>query len=547
MDVRTFVKNALFPISSRIARHPRSMAVGALLVAAAIAFLAFHGSGNTALAPIEQPAPTVQVVPLAELASDGSTLSMLGEVRSVAQAELHAEKAGRVTSVAVRSGQPVAAGVILAEIENASERATVLQAQAGVAAARAQLARIQNGARSEDKASATSQADSALIALDAARDAAQTTCTDSYSAAADAIYAKADTLFTDPYTVRPSLRITSISFDENRSLSDERVALGSLLAAWKRELATPIDSTTYDSHLRSADERLARVGAFLETVSNFVSKQEITSDLTSATKSAQEGAMLAARSGVAGARAGISGARQGLANAENAARVSSISESRIIVGERPEDITTAQAALAGAQAALAGAQANLERTLIRTPISGNVSSLSVSPGDYVGMQQSIAIVANPGAMEVIAHVSDDARARIAPGMHVRIADEYDGTVTSRDSGLDPATGRARITVGLAQGVPLTNGSYVTVSLETGSTTRSTHRAGWYVPVSAIKVQASGLALFTVTENNTLRAIPITEGMIIGDRMVVTDPLAPELHIVKDARGRVDGETVTPGA
>jgi multidrug resistance efflux pump len=259
--------------------------------------------------------------------------------------------------------------------------------------------------------------------------------------------------------------------------------------------------------------------------------------------------ILGARQSIDGARASITGARTGLASAQAGYTTASLAQNKITTGERSEDVDAAQAGVLQARGILAGAQAMLENTLIRTPIAGTVTSLSIAGGDFVSMQQNIAVVANPGAQEIVAFVSEDVRATIAPGMQVLVDGQYEGVITSADPGLDPVTKRARITIGVPKGANLTNGSFVEVAVRTDEPVETQKKPvqkqqGWYIPISAIKVLPSGLVLFTLTDEQTLKAVPIHEGTIVADRMLIQDALEPDLRIVQDVRGRIEGEQVT---
>ena len=253
--------------------------------------------------------------------------------------------------------------------------------------------------------------------------------------------------------------------------------------------------------------------------------------------------MAGARASVASARSAVSGARQGLAQAESAAITTSFAESKTVTGARPEDVALAEASVIQARGAVAAAQATLERALIRTPIAGTVSTLSVSVGDFVSAFESIAVVVNPGALELEAFVTSEALSRVEVGMPVSIAGGYRGMVTSRAPGLDPATKKARVTVSVPEEADLVNGSFVEITLEGSETQVSTSTADLFVPITAIKVLPRGFALFTVNDG-TLVSIPIEEGPIVGSNMLIQTPLESTLRIVTDVRGLSEGDTVT---
>ncbi len=527
-------------------RHPKKSIVAIIILIGAVVFVL--STGDTAEAPASEPSTDtiVTVASVATLASeDNAPLSLLGEVRSVSQAELRTRKSGTVTGVYVRAGEYVQAGAVLAEIDNAAERAAVLSAQGALAAAQAQLDRTRTGDREEDKASAVSQSQSAALSLATARDRARAAYSQSYTLAQDAIFARTDDLFTDPYTVAPNFRVLSASYDERKAVEKERVAIGMMLEQWKERAQGTIPDDQLETRLVEAGRDLERIKMFLDGISSYVSEQETSGDFTESDKSTQEGSVLAARTAIDSARAAINGAQTGLVNAQNAAEVARLAEQKSSAGARTEDVRVAEAGVMQARGALQSAQAAYENSIIRTPIAGTVTTMNIAKGDFVSSLSVAAIIANEKALEIEAFVSEATRDRFAPGLPVRIGEHHAGVVTSVAPGLDPETKKARVTIGVTSSdIMLTNGSYVEVTLNGSSTKKTADRVdGHRIPLSAIKVLPEGLAVFTIREDGTLAAHKIQEGTITGDSMLVHD-LAPDMLIVTDVRGLKEGDRVS---
>jgi multidrug efflux pump subunit AcrA (membrane-fusion protein) len=322
------------------------------------------------------------------------------------------------------------------------------------------------------------------------------------------------------------------------------VAIGEVLNVWKQKTFTTLDIGSLDTALTEAQRDLARIKSFLDTISAYVSEQKTDDDFTDADKTAEEAVLLGARSTVDGARASVAGARQGLAAALSAEVAASGSESKITTGERPEDVRIVEASLLSAQGAYAAAVANLERTLVRSPIAGTVTTFNIGRGDFVSMQEVVAVVANEKALEIEAFVSEDARRRITVDSPVLVDGLYKGVVTSVAPGLDPITKRARVTIGITESAPLVNGSFAEVAFTESANGAQEVSTETLIPITAIKVLPTGLAVFTVSNDGTLEARPVKEGTIIGDRMLVPEGLPSDLAIVTDVRGLIAGEKVT---
>jgi len=535
------VSQALKNLYGRIHRNPKKSALAVALLILAIFFM-----GGTSKAPApaaEESAPSVTLASVATLSNDQDELVLLGEVRSVSQAELRAKKPGEVTRVYVVAGDMVFPGTILAEINASAERAAVLSAQGSLAAAEAGLAKTEAGARTEDRITASAATVGATISLQSAEESARSAYSQAYTLAQDAVFASADDFFTKTTTINPSFRVSTASYDEKQTLEAERVALGGILEAWRTQTEATIPASELDAALVEAQSNLNRIKRFLNTISAFVSEQETPDMLSSEDKAVQEGTMLAARSSVDSARSAVTGARQALANAASAQVAASFGESAIVTGARKEDLAAAQAAVTQARGALASAAAALENALIRSPIKGTVTSLNVATGDFVSTLESVAVVANPGALEIETFVSAQALDRIAVGMPVIVGGTAEGTVTSVAPGLDPTTKKARVTVGVADDAGLVNGSFVELTIRSQVAKEVTTVPELSVPITAIKVLPRGLVVFTVSNEGTVVTNDIIEGPIVGSKMLVADGLTPDMLIVTDVRGLKEGDAV----
>ena len=539
------IKNLLSRLRSYSKNNPKKSLLAGFVLAAVVLIVVFGGGTQEAEEEVVK-VPLVDVATVAALSSASDPLILLGEVRAVSQAELRVQRPGDVTRVNVTSGQYVYAGTVLGEIDNASERAAVLSAQGSLAAAEASLAKVEAGARSEDRASASAQTTSATISLFSAQESARSAYSQAFSLAQDAVLAQADDFFTNAYTVNPSFRVRTADFDERQTLESRRVEIGNLLQTWQERTQVAIPDRNLDGALAEALADLSTIKSFLNDISVFVSEQEVDNDFTPEAKAAQEAVMLGARSSVDSARSAVAGARTALANAVSAQTAASQSESKIVVGARSEDVLAAQAAVTQARGAYAGALAQLENTLVRTPISGTVTTLNITRGQYLSSQEIAAVVANPGALEIEAFVSAVSLNRMSVGTSVLIDGRYSGTVTSLSPGLDPITKKARVTVSVPEEAELTNGSYVEVAVQADEQDTDIELAAsdYSIPVSAIKVLPRGLAVFSVAPDGRLVAHMIPEGPIVGASMLVREGVVPELRIVTDVRGLAEGDIVT---
>lgn len=128
------------------------------LLLAVVAAALFLGERNP---PAHAPTPEAK----RHVAAEGKVEAMPGYDVNLGTGELN----GKVARILVREGELVAAGQLVAVLENADLRAQVVAAERGVAVARSRLREVQSGARAEE----IRQAAAALDAATAARSEAE--------------------------------------------------------------------------------------------------------------------------------------------------------------------------------------------------------------------------------------------------------------------------------------------------------------------------------------------------------------------------------------
>lgn len=179
--------------------------------------------------------------------------------------------------------------------------------------------------------------------------------------------------------------------------------------------------------------------------------------------------------------------------------------------------------------------------------------LPVTAGDYVSSQNEVAEVSNPSALKLVAHVSAADAKTLSIGNTASVNGAAIGTITQISPAIDPQTGTIEVDVTLTgDQTGLTDGDSVTVDLDRASSSSSSASApsasnlpSIIIPIVALKITPTGPEVFTVdADTNTLVAHPVQIGSILGQNIVVTQGLTPDLMIVTDARGFVSGEKVS---
>jgi RND family efflux transporter MFP subunit len=518
-----------------------------VLIAGALGALLYSLFSASPVSPETTTRRTVQTATVASLSGSVGSLSVVGELRAVSQADLRAQKTGRVTGVYATAGRTVAAGTIIAELENASERARVLSAEGQLQAAQAQLDRLRAGARPEDRLAAETAAQSAQGALSQATISAVNAFKQGYSAAQDAISGKADSLFRDVETVNPKLLVQVQDFSTAQAIEADRVSLAKLLTQWEAELTTVTpDDARITQELVAAQERLERVRTFLDDLARVTAAQSARG-VSQTTIDSQLAVISSARGAVDGGLATIAGARSSLFAAQSGKAAALAQQETIAQGARSEDISAAQASVTTARGALAGAVADLDTTRVRAPFGGTVSALSVSVGDYVVSGAPMAVITNDRGDSYVVEtfINPSERPRISIGSTASIDGGATGTVTNIAPGVDQATQKIRVEIAISD-LPETIAPGQSVRI-TIATDEDSNMQSLVVPLTALKLSPEGAYVFTVTASSTLALVPVMIGDLIGDRAVISGGVSADTKILIDARGRRDGELVTVAA
>ncbi|MDB5189798.1 MAG: Efflux transporter, family [Parcubacteria group bacterium] len=498
----------------------------ALIVAAILAVIiggiALASSGGAADASPQE--RTVTLSSVSSLSGNGDGVSILGTVQSISEAQLSAQAGGTVKGVYAKEGSRVAAGSIIAELDNASEAATVLQAQGAYDAAVASrnITSLQSG--------------NTQTSFAEAQTAARATYRSAFTAVDSTLTNDVGTFFGNATPIGPQLLISA---GTSQDISRKRAALTDRMDAWGAKVATA-DSADPTTLLAQATTDTQAVSAFLSQLSVAANQQG--SDATAA----QLAALARARGIVDGQLSALSAARDAYNAKKTAAQVGATSSNT------GTQLAVSDASVKQALGALRGAQANLEKTRIRATIGGTLNFLSLHVGDYVGAFTHVATVAQNGALEIVAYIPEQNRDELTPGMTVTIEGGHTGTVTSVNAALDPVTKQIEVHVAVQNASDLVNGQSVRISfpqpenqtkVTTTATSTATTPTVQLLPLTALKLMTTTRAVFTVDADGRLVAHNVTIGDVVGDRIQVTTPLDPTLMIVTDVRGLSEGEKV----
>lgn len=442
---------------------------------------------------------TVSVAPLSEITGGTSSLAVVGNVRSVTEASILAESSGVVKSVRTSLGGNVPAGFVIAELDNASQRAAVLQAEGAYDAAIA----------ARDALSPTDIGTSAL-----------NTYTSSYNSLDSLLQTYVDQFYGNPGAQGPQFLIGPGNFDL-RYFPGKRQALQNAMNIWRSHLSSAT-SANAPQLLEEADAVARQANALITDIATTANRNG------GDASDAQLSAIASARTGIASLQAAITAAKQSNQSQSTGATAGAAASVKTALGT------------------LRAAQANLEKTLVRAPIGGQVNFLPIRVGDYVTALSHVATVAQNGALEIVAYVSEDTRSQLTVGQKVTVEGQYPAVITSIAPALDPVTKQIEMHVAITGSTSLVNGQSVRIALPataSATLTTATSTSPLLLPLAAVKLTPSARVVFSIGEDGRLVGHAVEIGEVRGDRIEVRTVLPADLRIVTDARGLSEGQKV----
>ncbi len=356
-------------IKTYIKKYPYYFSIAvAILVLGTVAIIKMSGDEVTPEEALTRKVETLSVSEYAE-----GALGVAYPTASGDSFVVRSEASGRVNVVA-KSGEKITAGQVVAELDNASERAALTQAQGSYEAALA-------GAAQSDVSLADAEA-----ALTGSKQDAINTNKAALAAWTSVLYNTVDQLFLNPRVNPPGVKISAEG--QATSLNDERVAMNTLLSDWQKKVTTLSNNSDTASLTRELDQALAhvdRLGRMVDTFNTLIQKQGSNDVYTDSELSRLSSEFATAKTSLNTQHSALTSAKNSLLRAEETVNSASI-------GSTGGQVSSANASIKQALGAYQAVKANYDRTIVRAPFDGTISSLNITVGDIIGVGTDVAII-----------------------------------------------------------------------------------------------------------------------------------------------------------
>lgn len=193
-----------------------------------------------------------------------------------------------------------------------------------------------------------------------------------------------------------------------------------------------------------------------------------------------------------------------------------------------------QAGVSSAQAALSQARTQLNQATIRAPVSGLITSRSVTRGQIIQPGVELFRIVRDGRLELDAQVPEAELRLVRSGMGVTVISdqtgESRGNVRLVTPQVDPQTRLGIARVSLASGSGLRPGMFARANIDAGNQPALT------IPASAIVYRDGKSGVYRINPDNTVTFVEVRSGARSGDSIAVTQGLTEGQRVAVQGAG-----------
>lgn len=521
----------------------------------------------------------VEIINVADFQKNNFAVNVTGQVESIQQVELKSQISAKVKNINVSLGDKVEPGQILVNFENADISAQLLQAEAGLEAEQARLSEIKRGARFEDIQIAESQVSNAEISvreaqanLESAEKKAQADLENLYTSAWNSLRLAAD------LGKNSILFITEIQYayfgDNNQegltiaTAKERAVAIflgGENAGRWAiislsrleggvfgmvQNISSSRSFNEIDATLSTMNLGLNKIRTMLETIPISDKLNDIDKTNLSFEKNNINGQL----SAITGIHQGISVQRAGNNIAINAAQAAFTNAKAVLVnaqnqlnllksGATTEQITIQESRVKASQATVNQVKAQFVKTIIRSPITGEVAVLPVRFGELVSPGQLVASVVNTNGLEVKAYIDSDNLFSISRGNTAMIEGSIKGVITHIAPSIDPVTKKIEVKIAVVDGNQsrLVVGQFVNLNISVDE--EAIAEDVYLIPLQTVKVISNKTIVYTINDNQIIEEKEVIIGKIIGESIEILDGINSDMNIIYSVRGLEPGQLI----
>jgi multidrug efflux pump subunit AcrA (membrane-fusion protein) len=451
------------------------------------------------------------------------SVSINGTVESHSQADLKSQTSAPISVIKVAIGDNVSPGQTILELQNADIRAQLDQAKASL-----QLAK--------------GQQETGAISVDSAKVSAIEKIRDAYTKTYDVIYNQIDPILFNNNSNGGRLDSYISDYKLSSEIMEIDIDLKGDLKTWKN-LSDSLDPATSTQNITAVSDfskaRLDKTTRLLNDIS------QVLGDLGKVSNATFVSQVTSWKTTVSTAATTVSGASAALTAADLSLSSGNTAQNSTVLAQ-----------ISAAQAGVNNLQAQLEKTIVKSPISGKISALPLRVGELASPGTLLATVVGGGGLQVKAFVSSDDLARIKVGMPVTLSGSVKGTVSNVAPSVSSSNKKAEVDIDVSnyQSSGLVVGQNISASIvaeevtapNTGSSNVSTAGSPsiYRLPIQDVKIVPGDAYVLTVDADSKIKRHSVTLGKVEGDFVEVIAGMTDDMKIVTPVYELDEGQVVS---
>lgn len=353
-----------------------------------------------------------------ELAQVQTAMTTTGTVEPAQNPDLAFQSGGKVVRIAVKVGDKVGQGQLLASLDIASLVAQRAQAAANLKAQQAKLDGIQSGPRDVDVSTKQTAVSQAELTLDNSYQSTINSINDAYGKSSVGVHTYTDTLFSNPNTTNPTIVFLTVDSSLSNDLMNMRLAVNDAFQKWQQRIGTlssASSNTDIESALADSLTNLATLRIYSNSTVAALGQVIPTTNFPQSTINTALAAATTFQSSISTLIVSLQSAQQQLAANKLAVQSAKNALDQLKAGATKQDIEAQQALVEAAAANVDALNAQILNAEIIASFSGTVASVQVKVGDIVS-PNTVGISLNPGsALQVTSYVSETDMSRLSVG------------------------------------------------------------------------------------------------------------------------------------
>lgn len=334
-----------------------------------------------------------------------STVLATGQVVSSTDLDLSFKTSGVVQRVNVKEGDKVAAGSVLASLDQSDAGASLTSARGSLAQAQANYNKVLSGASSEDINVAQVTLDNAKASLTATQQQQNTAVSNAFSALLNTSF--------QAVAVNGNIGSATVTITGTYTGSQQGIYKIVVYNSGTGQKFQVTGLENADGDLKSTPVAMGTLGLFVQFSGTAFNGDSWTVSIPNTLASSYVTNYNAYQAALKSRDSAVSSAQNAVTAAQAALDLKKAQA-------RPADLEAANAQILSAQGQVQAAQAALENTIVRAPAAGTITSVDIKVGELASALKEVVVLQDISSLHAEADVSEANIAEIKTDQSVDI-------------------------------------------------------------------------------------------------------------------------------